>query len=146
MIEIVIKDEEFLASIDGVESLETSIFNDARSATGYPYFYPVDLGRGPVKPIHAKALRIPIMGGDGGYIFRRSAGPAAPRNIRQKALVQLEGSAINAAIVAGGATPRGWFASFLNGMARFYSQVLAEVTPRGPSGKLGQSYRPTTTG
>lgn len=144
MIEIIIKDDEFLASLDGVESLETSIFNDARSATGYPYFYPVDLGRGPVKPINAKALRIPIGGGQ--FIFRRSAGPAAPRNIRQQALVQLEGSAINAAIVAGGATPRGWFASFLNGMARFYSQVLADVTPGSAyTGKLRNSYRPTTT-
>jgi hypothetical protein len=144
MLEIIIKDEEFLASLE-VESLETSIFNDARSATGFPYFYPVDLGRGPVFPKNAKALKIPMAGAPGGFIFRRSAGPAAPRNIRQQALGQLEGSAINAAITAGGATPRGWFASFLNGMARFYSQVLADVTPRGPSGKLGSSYRPTTT-
>jgi len=144
MLEIIIKDEEFLASLE-LESLETSIFNDARSTTGFPYFYPVDLGRGPVRPINAKALKIPMAGVPGGFIFRRSAGPAAPRNIRQQALGQLEGSAINAAITAGGLTPRGWLASFLNGMARFYSQVLADVTPRGPSGKLGSSYRPTTT-
>ena len=144
MLEIIIHDSEFLASLN-VEGLETAIFNDARSPTGFPYFYPVDLGRGPVRPINAKALKIPMAGAPGGLIFRKYAGPAAPRNIRQQALGQLEGSAINAAIVARGETMREWCAVFLNGMARFYSQVLADVTPRGPSGKLGSSYRPTTT-
>jgi len=144
MLEIIIHDSEFLASLN-VAGLETAIFNDARSPIGFPYFYPVDLGRGPVFPKNAKALKIPIAGAPGGFIFRRSAGPAAPRNIRNQALAQLEGSAVNAAIVSRGETMRGWCANFLNNMARFYSQVLADVTPRGPSGKLGSSYRPTTT-
>ena len=144
MLEIIIHDSEFLESVN-VEGLQTAIFNDARSPAGFPYFYPVDLGRGPVKPINAKALKIPMAGAPGGFIFRRSAGPAAPRNIRNQALAQLEGSAVNAAIVSRGETMRGWCANFLNNMARFYAQVLAEVTPRGPSGKLGSSYRPTTT-
>ena len=144
MLEIIVNDEEFLESLN-VEGLNTAIFNDARSVTGYPYFWPVDLGRGPIRPINAKALKIPVQGAPGGFIFRKWAGPAAPRNIRQQALGQLEGSAVNAAILARGETLRGWCAAFLNGMARFYSQVLADATPRGPSGKLGSSYRPTIT-
>jgi len=39
VLEIIIHDSEFLASLN-VEGLETAIFNDARSPTGFPYFLP----------------------------------------------------------------------------------------------------------
>jgi hypothetical protein len=150
MLEIIIDDDAFLASAD-IGIMETDVFNDARSEPspsgrwgGFAYFNAVDQGRGPVKPIYAKALRIVLPNGD--VIFRKSVGPSAPRNIRVNSLVQLESSAVNASLTASGDSLRGWIASFLNKMAYFYSQVLADATPRGASGKLGSSYRPTIIG
>jgi len=149
MLEITLDSSQFEAGLD-IGVLETAIFNDARSLPspsgrwgGYAYFWPVDRGRGPVRPIFAKALRIPV--GDGKFIFRKSAGPAAPREITKNSMSQLEGSAINAAIMSSGSTLRQWFVVFLNRMASFHSQVFADFTPR-KSGKLASNYRPTTTG
>jgi len=152
MLTIEIDDAAFLASAE-IGVLETSIFSDARSQPSpsgrwgdYPYFWPVDLGRGPVTAKFAKALRIPLP--DGTVIYRKSVGPAAPRNIRKNAFVQLDSAAINAGVSASG-TPypgiRQWLAAFLRMMAYFYSQSLAEATPGGLTGKLRQSYRATTT-
>ena len=148
MLEIIIDDKDFLAGAE-IGLLETDIYNDARSNPspsgrwgGYPYFWAVDQGRGPVRPIYAKALRIPLA--DGTAIFRKSAGPSTPRNIVSQSLAQLEGSAINAALSASGSTLRGWFAMFLNKIAFFHAEVLEEVTPH-KSGKLAGSYRTTTT-
>src|SRR5579871_1549621 len=104
MVTIEIDDEQFIATAD-LSGLESSIFNDAKSLPspsgrwgGYPYFWPVDLGRGPVNPVYAKALRIPI--GNGQFIFRKSAGPSAPRNIRKIAAIQIDSAAINSSITA----------------------------------------------
>lgn len=149
MLEIIIDDREFLASCE-IGTLETDVFNDARSLPspsgrwgGYPYFWPVDLGRGPVKPIFAKALRIDL--GNGNVIFRKSAGPAAPRDIRKMAMNQLESSAVNAAVTTSAQNIRQWCAVFLSKMAYFYSQVLSDATPRR-SGNLASKYRGTTIG
>lgn len=146
MLEIIIDDKDFLASCQ-IGRMETDIFSDARSEPspsgrwgGYPYFWPVDLGRGPVKPIYAKALRITLP--DGRVIFRKSVGPAAPRNIRKNSLAQLESSGVNAALTTRASNMRQWFAVFLNRMAYFYSQVLADATPKR-TGKLASKYRPT---
>ena len=100
MFSLTINDADFLNSLD-VGGMEADIFNDARSLAGptgqgggYPYHRPVNLGRGPVHPIHAKALRIVLP--DGTVIFRKSAGPAAARDILGKSVAQLDSSAINA--------------------------------------------------
>lgn len=140
---IQLKDEAFLAKLQQMDlsTLKTEIYNDARSLKGFPYFYAVDLGRGPIRPINAKALRIPV---GGGFIFRKSAGPSAPRNIRNLASNLLNETAMSAAQSAQGSTIRAWLVSFLNSMALQYSHVLSVVTPR-QGGKLATSYRPTTT-
>lgn len=140
MLEIIIDDRQFLAGCQ-IGRLETDIFNDARSSNGYPYFWPVDLGRGPVVAKNAKALRFVTPGGQ--VLFRKSVGPAAPRDIRKTAISQMESSAINASITAGGRDIRQWLAVFLTKMGYFYSQVLADATPRR-TGKLASRYRSTT--
>ena len=106
MFSLTINDADFLNSLD-VGGMEADIFNDARSLAGptgqgggYPYYWPVNLGRGPVHPIHAKALRIVLP--DGTVIFRKSAGPAAARDILGKSVAQLDSSAINAVATSGG--------------------------------------------
>jgi hypothetical protein len=151
MSEITIDDSRFMQEIESLGGLETAIFNDARSAPnpvsgrggGYPYFYPVDLGRGPVVAKNARALAIPT---ENGVIFRRSVGPAAPRFIRSNAMGQLEGTCINAAVTSGSQeTVRGWFAAFLNKVAAYFISPLEESTPRGLTGKLKSSYRSTVT-
>lgn len=145
MLEITVDTREFEASLAQIAELQTDIFADARSATGYPYFYPVDLGRGPVRPVNAKALKITLPNGQ--VIFRKSAGPAAPRNIRLESFAQVDGSAINAATIARGNNLRGWLVSFLNAVALFYKDVLADHSPVSPlpgGGKLKKSYRATT--
>jgi hypothetical protein len=151
MLEITIDDSEFMEQVESLGGMETDIFNDARSAPnpvsgrggGYPYFYPVDLGRGPVVARNARALAIPTASG---VIFRKRVGPAAARNIRPNALTQLEGAALNAAFTTGNqANLRGWFATFLNKVAAFFILPLQEMTPSGLTGKLKQSYRSTTT-
>ncbi len=144
MIEIIVDTSEFEASLDQIGELETSIFQDARSPSGFPYFYPVDLGRGPVVAKNAKALKITLP--DGSVIFRKSAGPSAPRNIRLESFAQFDGAAINASISARGTTIRGWCVSFLNFMALYFKDVLADHTPVSPlpgGGKLQKGYRST---
>lgn len=148
MLEIIFDDRAFLAGCE-IGTLETDVFSDARSDPSpsgrwgdYPYFWPVDQGRGPVKPIYAKALRIVLDNGQ--VIYRKSVGPAAPRNIRALAMNQLEASALNASLSSNGSTVREWMAKFLTQLAYFYSQVLADASPK-KSGKLASSYRSTTT-
>lgn len=151
MLEIIVDDSAFMREIESLAGLETAIYNDARSSPnpvsgrggGYPYFYPVDLGRGPVVARNAKALAIPTANG---VIFRKKVGPAAPRNIRNNAAVQLEQSCVNAAVT----TPefsgvRAWCVSFLNKVAAYFIQPLEEQTPKGLTGRLKQSYRSTVT-
>jgi hypothetical protein len=151
MFSLTINDADFLNSLD-VGGMEADIFNDARSQPspsgrwgGYAYYWPVNLGRGPVNPIYAKALRIVLP--DGTVIFRKHAGPSAARDILGKSAAQLESSAINAVATSGGvgygSSVRRWFATFLTKFAYFQAQVMADATPNGPGGKLASSYRST---
>jgi hypothetical protein len=141
MLEIEVDDREMLAGLEFGE-LETSIFNDARSAEPYsfPYFFPVDLGRKGFSAKNAKALRFEV---GGRVIFRKSVGPSMPRNIRLNSFAQFYGSCINAAASVGDQpTVRAWLAAFLTKVAWYHAQTLADLTPK-VSGKLAQSYRPT---
>ena len=63
MLEITVDTSQFESSLEQIGELQTDIFSDARSATGFPYFYPVDLGRGPVVAKNAKALRFTLPDG-----------------------------------------------------------------------------------
>lgn len=148
MLEITMDASRMLNDLEGLSTMQSEIYSDARSLPnpvsgrggGFPYFNAVDLGRRgfAVKP---PARAIPIQT-EGGLIFRKSVGPAAPRNIRQRSIAQIDGSAINAAITGQGSSVRGWFASFLTKMAFFHAQVLVELTPNR-SGQLASKYRST---
>jgi hypothetical protein len=144
MLEITVDTSAFENEISKIGNMHADIVQDATSDRGFRYFYPVDLGRGPVVAKNAKALRITLP--DGRVIFRKSVGPAAPRNIRLNSLPEVMGSAINAGVVARGDSIRGWLLSFLGMCAFYFAQVLAEHTPVSPlpgGGKLKQSYRAT---
>lgn len=131
-----IDDSEFLANLTA--PLMSEVHNRAQSETGFYYWPAVNFGRGPVFPKRAKALKIPI--GGGRFIFRKSAGPAAPRYILVKTLPTIPGNAQFAATFAAGTNLRGWWASFLNAMAKLQAAALAEKTPFGPTGRLASSY------
>lgn len=137
MFEIQVDTREFETAAMRLASMESTIETVAEN-NGFRYFWAVDRGRGPVRPIHAKALRIMTKEGP---IFRRYAGPAPAQHLTEKSLGELMPSSIVAAETARGTSFIVWARQFLGYVANFQSRALARVTPRGFSGKLGNSYR-----
>ena len=122
----------------GFGSITSAIHSAAKSPAGFPYFWPVDLGRREVRPIRAKALRITLPGGQ--VIFRKYAGPAAPRFITRQALTSLGSSIESAAQSARGSDLHSWLKSFLNGIADLESVAFRLATPN-VTGRLAQGYQ-----
>jgi hypothetical protein len=116
-----------------------AIFNTARSATGFPYFWAVDRGRRPVVPVRARVLR--FMGRDGRIIFARRVGPAEPQNLTLQTLQRLEEHARLAAIGAPGGTLHDWILGFLNSLAGLQAEELSRLSPTGLTGRLARSYQ-----
>lgn len=134
MLQIQINAERFLAELP--VRLQSSVVNTAQSEIGFPYYAAVDRGRRAVRPVNAKALRIPT---PNGFIFRKFAGPSAPRHITKRSLEDILPNAQFSAAFAAGQTIRGWITSFLNSMAKLHSDSLATRTPIR-TGNLAGSY------
>jgi hypothetical protein len=122
----------------GFGEVSSEINNTARSARGFPYFWPVDRGRRGFGPINAQALKITLPGGQ--VIFRKYVGPSQPRYITARMLTSLTGNMQAAAQSAEGGNFHAWLVSFLNGIADAEAQALYSLTP-SVSGKLASSYR-----
>lgn len=114
-----------------------SVFNDKRTRTGLSLFRLVDRGRGPVRPVRAKALRIPLRSG---VIFRKFARAVAPQFLREKAVAAMQNAG---ALAVRFDLTHGGLVGFLNTVARVGLNTLRQKTPRGlGSGKkLADSYR-----
>lgn len=123
----------------GFGILNSSIISTARSPIGFDYFWAVDRGRRAIRPIRASALKIPIGGGK--FIFRKYAGPSAPRYITQRALSALNLSVGSAAQAATGKTMVTWLKSFLNGLADSQAQAFRQATPGNGTGRLAGGYK-----
>jgi hypothetical protein len=128
---------------DALEALSSTdviavIYSDARSPEGKYYFNWVNDGRGPVHPIHAKALHWidPKTGKD---VFAAYAGPSAPRHIREKALPIIRQIAISAVVKKSGPLSRELLVQFVNDLAHMAVAELQEQTPG--DGPLKNSYR-----
>lgn len=122
----------------GFGILKSEIISTARSPIGFDYFWAVDRGRRAIRPIRAKALKIPIGGGK--FIFRKYAGPSAPRYITQRAVSTLNLSATAAAQTAQGTNMVAWLKSFVNNLADFQASAFKSVTPNR-SGRLASGYQ-----
>lgn len=88
-----IKTDSFEKRLDSIitgGAIRADIYNDAQSAEGVYYWSIINNGRGPVRPIHAKALHWidPITGKD---IFAKFARGVPPRHIRENAILALGG-------------------------------------------------------
>jgi hypothetical protein len=112
------------------------IFNDARSQDGTYYFRYVDGGRGPVRPIHAKALH--WIGKDGKDVFAMYAKGVAPRHIiiRAIAIINLR----TPEFTTGGKPLRDAIADYVNAVAVIAVEEFQRLTPV-VSSKLRDSYR-----
>ncbi len=118
---------------------EAVVFNDKRTKTGLSVFRLVDRGRGPVRPVRAKALRIPLRGGR--VIFRNFARAARPQFLREKAISAMQRAGVLA--VSFNLTQDG-LVEFINSIARVGLQELRRKTPRrgfGGGKRLADSYR-----
>jgi hypothetical protein len=128
--------EKTLDDLEKGGAIVAKIFNDAQSEEGLYYWDLVNNGRGPVRPINAKALHWvdPKTGKD---VFAKYAGPSAPRHIRESSI-----PAIQQATIPGfkGALTRESLVELVNEIAEF---AVAELQSRTPvvSGKLRSSYR-----
>ena len=119
--------------------LNSAIISTARSPIGFDYFWAVDRGRRAIRPIRAKALKIPIGGGK--FIFRKYAGPSAPRYITQRAISVLGLSAASAAQSAQGNGMTSWLKSFLNNLADSQVAAFRSATPTTGTGRLVGGYQ-----
>jgi hypothetical protein len=112
------------------------IFNDARSEDGTYYFRFVDKGRGPVRPINAKALH--WIGEDGKDVFAMYAKGVPPRHIVDRAIAVIQQEKFQ--VDATGKSPRKAMQELVNAVAVFAVDSMKAITPV-VSSKLHDSYR-----
>lgn len=118
---------------------EAIVFNDKRTRSGLSLFRIIDRGRGPVRPVRAKALRIPLRGGQ--VIFRKFARATRPQFLREKAVAAMQQAGVLA--VSFNLTQDG-LVEFINSIARTGLNELRRKTPRrgiGGGKRLADSYR-----
>ncbi len=113
---------------------EAVVSNTKRTTTGLSIFNLVDRGRGPVRPVRAKALRIRLRGGR--VIFRKFARAARPQFLRQKAVAAMNQA--GALAIRFDLTQAG-LVNFINEIARVGLEALKRSTPRRGTG--GRSLR-----
>lgn len=133
--------EEQLARLASAGKVEAVIRNTAQSEDGFYYFNVVNDGRGPVRPVEAKALHWvdPKSGAD---VFSKYSGPSAPRHMKERAapVIRRDGAIMAQTWEAGGELGRETIVEFVNQLAeRIAVPALKAVTPT-VSGKLQQSY------
>lgn len=114
-----------------------NIFNDAQSADGSYYWNLVNNGRGPVRPVHAKALHWidPKTGKD---VFSMYSGPVAPRHIRENAIPAIQQALVS--FPESGGYDRKSITQFVNSVADYAKSEMQLRTPV-VTGKLRDSYR-----
>lgn len=83
--------DAFERRLDGIlqgGAIVANIYNDARTPEGLYYWSLINNGRGPVRPIHAKALHWidPTTGKD---VFAKYAKGVPPRHMRESAIIAL---------------------------------------------------------
>lgn len=112
------------------------VFNDARSEDGEYYFKYVDQGRGPVRPVSAKALHWidPKTGKD---VFAKYAKGVPPRHIISRALAVVRQQDVH---LPPGSISREGVANFVNAVALLAIEEMMAITPV-ETGKLKNSYR-----
>jgi hypothetical protein len=118
---------------------QASVFNDKRTRSGRSIFKIIDKGRGPVRAIRARALRIPLRSGR--VIFRKSAGPAPAQDLTERAVADMNNAGATAVRFE---LSHGGLVGLINMIARVGFNTLRQRTPRrglGSGRALADSYR-----
>ena len=111
------------------------IYNDARSALHFPYFWSVNDGRKGFGPIHAQSL---MWVENGQKVFRKYVGPASAQHVREKAVDEAMPTLV---MLASRYMPtRTGLVEFVNRAAIQIRLSLVRLTPRR-AGRLANSYR-----
>lgn len=142
MFDIEISSGEFESHVGGLAALESNVSNTAQNK-GFSYFVAVDRGRGPIRPVNAKALRFVTQGGE--VVFARSAKDAPAQHLTEQSMANLLPNAMMASNQAHGNSFVSWARNFLRAIANFQSQSLSKITPR-VSGRLAKSYKVNVSG
>lgn len=127
------------------QPISASVVSTATTRTGLSLFRILDEGRGPVRPVRAKALMIPLreptflpeVGGTRAFIFRMFSRATKPLHLTKKAV----NAVIEQARVEKGEnllTHSGAF-RFLNRLATAAVRCLRDETP-SRTGRMQQSY------
>lgn len=124
------------------------IISEAKVSTGLSLFRLLDEGRGPVRPVHARALRIPIsfgfsagpgragFGGTGSsFIFRMFAKPTKPLFLTDKTVAEIERAARSATLPVPRELSRSTIAAILNHLAQAAWFHLQSISP-GRTGRF----------
>jgi len=133
---------DFEVELARVSTLESEVSNSANNK-GFAYFWAVDQGRGPIRPVNAKALRFRAK--DGNIVFSKYAKAAPAQHLTDRSLKRLMPNTMIAAMMASGNSFLSWARDFLRSMARAEANELQGITPR-VSGKLAKSYKTNVNG
>lgn len=131
---------EIEAAVDALTeggAITALIYNDAQSKDGTYYFRLVDGGRGPVVPVHAKALHW-VDKATGQDVFAMHAGPVAPRHIVIRAVAQLRQA--KPQIDASGKTIRQALVEYVNQTAVLAVEEMVSISSED-TGELKNKYR-----
>lgn len=142
MFDIEVSGGQFEVELGQLASLSSEVSNTADNK-GFHYFWAVDRGRGPIRPVNAKALRFVAAGGE--VVFAKSAKAAPAQHLTEQSMANLLPNCIMASNEAHGNSFLSWARNFLRSIAMFQSQSLARVTPR-VSGRLAKSYKVNVNG
>lgn len=142
MFDIEVYAGQFETELARVASLASEVSNTANNK-GFAYYWAVDKGRGPIRPVNAKALR--FFARDGQVVFAKSAKSAPAQHLTEQSLANLMPNAIMAVNQAHGNSFLSWARTFLRSLANFQAQSLAKVTPR-VSGRLARNYKVNVNG
>lgn len=129
---------------------------EARVETISPYFEAVDKGRGAVRPVVAKALKIPVgarrlapgqtrrtPAKQKGFVFRTFAGPTKPQNLTRRALRRIQPFIRTLTKSTRGRKniTTAVLAEFVNRIAARYLTSIRTITPVRFTGRLKASYK-----
>ena len=129
---------------------------EARVETNVSYFDAVDKGRSAVRPVHAKALRIPVgarrlQAGvtrrtpvkTKGFIFRQFSGPTKPQNLSKRAMRRIQPfiRALTSSTLRRKNISTEVLAEFINRIASRYLTSIRTITPVRFTGRLKSGYK-----
>ena len=130
---------EIEKTVDALEAggaIVAVVYNDAQSKEGTYYWPIVNNGRGPVRPIRAKALHW-VDAKTGADVFSKYSKAVAPRHIRENSIPSIQQALVK---IPGGKLERETIAQFVNEVAAIAVEELKSRTPV-VTGKLRDSYR-----